>query len=98
GYNLRDARERVELRGNVVRQVDEQIDLTGPGSADSDCYGYVTAVSLLVDYFMRNEASVAKSPEQLIELPCILPVRRLDVHGVFQAIRLLRQAAGENLP
>src|SRR5690606_10423094 len=98
GYNLRDARERVQLFWHVVRQVDEQVARLDPASTDPDRYRRTARVALLVDDFMRNETSVAKRPQKIVQLPGLVAVFHLDAHRVLQAIRLLRQATGKDLP
>jgi hypothetical protein len=43
------------------------------------------------------ETSIAKGPEQLVQLPGTLPVRGIYVHGVLHPVRFLREATGEEL-
>ena len=49
------------------------------------------------DQLVRDEAAVAECPEKFIDPLGRHPVRRENVHGVVEAIGLLRQAAGKQL-
>ncbi len=94
GYKFRDAWKSFGETRNFIAQVYQQVSrwhcvrFTANGYCRRDIVG---------GEIVRNEAAVAKRPQELIEALGIGPILGMDIDGIVETIGLFRQPAGQHV-
>lgn len=97
GYKLCNSRESLGECRNLVAQVDQQVPGLDSIVAATDRNRRQLSIFGAGEQVVWHKTTIAKRPEQFIHASGIGVVAGVDVHGVLQAIGLLRQPAGEGL-
>ena len=97
GYNFCDTRERLRDRRNFLGQVDQQITAPRRCGAATNRDRCRRLGHRSIEYFVGHETSIAKCPQQLIDLFHRLPIRGVNVDGIVESIGFLGEPAGKSL-
>ena len=94
GYEFSDARKSLCEFRYFIAQVNQEISrchsirFAADGNRCGDTVG---------GEFVRYETAVAKRPQELIEALGVIPVLRMNIDGVLEAICLFRQSTGQHV-